>query len=95
MIRPLKEEWWLDASALPDLYWARLSVFSETCVEVFDLDGRYKYFDREGDAVAWLQEDEYERLGALVGEGRVESSVMSPAAPTDEELMPRMILRRR
>lgn len=88
-----RQEWWLDGSALPNLLWARLTVFDATCVEVLDLDGRYRFFESEEAARLWLAEDEYEPLEGLVREGDLGASVVPPSAPTDEALIPRMAVR--
>jgi len=58
-------EWWLDGSARPDLYWALLVDHPAGGVLVRDMDGADRAFAAYADAVAWLREDEYEKLDDL------------------------------
>ncbi len=90
----MKTTWWLDTSALPDLCWARLQVFDDGRVEVLDLDGRRHPFASEGDARAWLNEDEYDEVGDLQAEGVVDGSINVPVAPSDAALLPLLLVRR-
>jgi hypothetical protein len=59
------ETWWLDTSGLPDLLWARLTVFSDGAAEVLDLDGRRTRFANVDDARYFLLEDEYETVDSI------------------------------
>jgi hypothetical protein len=88
--RILKEEWWLDASSLPDLMWARLQVHNEHDAEVLDVAGQYHRFPSVGTAEAWLREDRYEELSGLIRAGSVPSTTIPPSASSDHELVPLM-----
>ena len=70
--------WWLDASGLPDLLWARLRVFDSGRAAVFDLDGSVHRFYRAAAAELWLAVDEYEPLAALKESGQVTQDLQPP-----------------
>jgi hypothetical protein len=89
---PLSEEWWLDSSALPDLYWARLTIYSDESAEVLDLDGTYHDFESREDAAHWLREDEYSQLEELIEDGELPDTVTPPSAPSDAELVLQMLV---
>jgi hypothetical protein len=91
----MKTEWWLDWSALPDLLWARLQVHQNGAAEVFDLDGKVHHFSSEQEARNWLFEDEYSRLEQLIQSEEVPADTISPSAASDEELLPKMLVRTR
>jgi hypothetical protein len=91
---PVSEEWWLDSSGLPDLLWARLTVYSDGSAEVLDLDGTYHDFASREEAVLWLREDEYSQLGELIEDGEFSDTITPPAAPSDAELVLHMFAQR-
>lgn len=70
-------EWWLDVSALPDLYWAELAPIAAGWM-VRDLDGVEHPFTSHDAAIAWLREEEYAALDDLKREGEIPSSVVAP-----------------
>jgi hypothetical protein len=86
-----KVEWWLDASAFPELFWARLTAYEDGSAQVFDLNGRHHPFDSVEKARLWLAEDEYESLDGLIREGTLDSSVAPPSGLTDRDLLPQMV----
>jgi hypothetical protein len=82
--------WWLDRSALPDLFWARLRYYDARYAEVLDLDGQVHRFPTKEEAADWLREDEYSMLDDLIDDGEVSTETMQPTAPSDAELIPKM-----
>jgi hypothetical protein len=89
---PLSEEWWLDSSGLPDLLWARLTVYSDGSAEVLDLDGTYHDFASREEAVDWLSEDEYSRMDDLIEDGLLPDTTTPPSAPSEAELVLQMLV---
>jgi hypothetical protein len=89
---PLSEEWWLDSSALPDLYWARLTIFDDGSAEVLDLDGTRHDFALREEAVHWLSEDEYSRMDDLIEDGELPDTTTPPSASSDAELVLQMLV---
>ena len=78
MERECETSWWLDWSALPGLFWARMRTFPDGSAEVLDLDGwRHHFTDRES-AVFWLSEDEYSQVEQLIKDGEVAPDVVPP-----------------
>jgi hypothetical protein len=81
--KTLKEvEWWISWAALPDLYWARLRVFSDGSADAaFDESAVYGFNDRKY-AGYFLGEDEYSPVGELEDKDRkrvpVEVKELSP-----------------
>lgn len=90
---PVETSWWLDWSALPDLFWARLQVAADGASIVLDLDGKYHYFPDRHAAHMWLNEDEYSLLAHLMDE--VEFEPTPPMAESDQALVPLMVVRHR
>jgi hypothetical protein len=87
----VSEEWWLDASALPQrLLWARLSAYSDGTADVLDLDGRNHEFGSREEAVHWLYEDEYFPMSDLREEGELPAETVAPHASSDAELVLQM-----
>lgn len=72
-------EWWLDASSLPDLLWARLLVGASGETAVMDLDGAVRRFRSRALAVEWLRADEYETLADLCEDGAVPADARPPS----------------
>jgi hypothetical protein len=89
---PVLEEWWLDSSALPDLFWARLSLYSDGSADVLDLDGVYHEFSSREEAQYWLGEDEYKRMSDLIEDGELPPSIAPPTASSDAELVLKMLV---
>jgi hypothetical protein len=87
----ISEEWWLDSSALPDLYWARLTVYSNGSADVLDLDGKLHEFSSREEAEYWLGEDEYSPIHHLIEDGEVPSLTAIPSAPSDAELVLKLL----
>ncbi len=50
-------EWWIDEPALPDVRWARLQRSGKTVV--IECDGLFYGFASSGEALRWLNEEEY------------------------------------
>ena len=71
-------QWWLDSSALPDLYWARLQINTHGTAEIRDLDDRIHHFSTIEEARQFLREDEYQPLHELIEEGLVSASTQHP-----------------
>jgi len=62
---PVEVEWWISWAALPDLYWARLRVFSDGSADAaFDESTVYGFNDRKY-AEYFLGEDEYSPVTKL------------------------------
>jgi hypothetical protein len=78
MVTPKRTTWWLDTSALPELFWARLCVHGDGRAEVLDLDGRLHQFPDEDEARKWLREDEYDELDYLRECGDVPAALEPP-----------------
>ena len=58
-------EWWISWAAIPDLYWARLRVFSDGSADAaFDESSVYGFNDRKY-AGYFLGEDEYSPVSEL------------------------------
>jgi hypothetical protein len=89
-MKVLRQEWWLDTSALPDLRWARLDFYGDYHVQILDLDGQYHHFRSETEAKDWLREDEYAELPGLIRAGDVPLDLEPPSAPSDDLLISRM-----
>lgn len=98
-----KEEWWLYWSIsldnrFVDVIWARMEVFSDLSVQVFDMDGRTMYFEDEAAAANELLEDEYSRLNNLDEEDEQDLGVFladlqPPAINEKQDLKPLMKVR--
>lgn len=58
------------------------------------MDGRYDHFESEREAYLWLREDEYDELESLQEDGEVEVDLIPPTAPSDDELLPLMLVYR-
>jgi len=72
-------EWWLDDSALPDLFWACLISSPGRSAIVLDLDGVQHTFADYRAAAAWLREDEYDLSSFLIGQSTIDIDVVPPA----------------
>jgi hypothetical protein len=88
---PASEEWWLDYAALPDRFWARLTLYDDGSAEVLDLDGEVHEFGSREEAAHWLLEDEFTPMDELIEDGELPSSTAPPVAASDAELALRMI----
>ncbi len=75
----ISAQWWLDESALADLYWACLISLPGRGAVVVDLDGTEHAFAGYEAAVTWLREDEYEPILQLVERNEIASDVLPPA----------------
>jgi hypothetical protein len=85
------EEWWLDWSALPDRFWARLTVHNDGHAEVLDLDGNVHLFASRQEAENWLSEDEYAPMDGLIEDGQLPAATVPPTAPSDAKLVMKMV----
>ena len=90
-----REVWWIDTSAFPNLFWARLRVFPNGSADVFDLDGRLRCFPSEATARLDLLEDEYEPADrieddVLAEAGLMRGELVPPSGQDDAELLARM-----
>lgn len=97
--RVVRQDWWLDPTGFPSLFWARLRVFSDGTAEVLDLDGVLLQFPSEELARNHLLEDEYERAESIEDEdlehgGLTRNELVPPSGETDSELVPQMLVRR-
>jgi hypothetical protein len=72
-------EWWLDTSALPDLYWALL-VDTGSGTMVRDMDGATHRFGDYAAAAHWLREDEYDRLDDLRADAELQPAANPPVS---------------
>lgn len=73
-------EWWLDDSALPDLWWACLVEFGDNGAVVIDRDNKEHQFSCYDEAVEWLRGDEFDSLQNLVDVGSVDAKIKGPVA---------------
>ncbi|MBD2090605.1 hypothetical protein H6F67_12145 [Microcoleus sp. FACHB-1515] len=86
----VKVEWWLsNCSPYPDLYWARLRVFSDGSADAAWAESQVYGFDREEYAGYFLSEDEYMRFDSMDEEdeadiGVKKSEISPPAWQSDE-----------
>ena len=72
-------EWWLDDSALPDLFWACMITWPDGLASVLTPDGTEHRFDRMSAAYDWLREDEYDTLSFLVLDDKISRQTAPPA----------------
>jgi hypothetical protein len=79
------EEWWLSEPALPDLYWARLTVHDDGKASVHVKGQTYAVFGSKEDALHWLNEDEYYPFNDLMEDGELPDGTMPPTAQSDDE----------
>lgn len=87
--------WWLEWFATrTDQHWARLQVFSDGSAEVLDIDGHYQRFATREAAKLWLLEDEHSLAERVIEEEQL-TGLTPPWAPTDTELIPLMLVRKR
>jgi hypothetical protein len=94
-----REIWWLDTSAFPDLFWARMRVFPDGKADVLDLDGKLRQFSSEEAARLDLLEDEYESVEGIEDEdlnavGLTLNDLVPPSGKDDGSLLPQMQIRR-
>lgn len=83
----IETEWWLMTAALPDLNWARLSVFHDNTARVLHSDGRRLYFASDVDAREHLAGCQFAPASNLPDAGP------SPAGGSAAELLPQMYVR--
>jgi len=86
--------WWLDQSALPDLYWARVQTWDGHGFVVLDCDGRTTILENCGSPSAFMAEDEYVPYEELLADGAIPADTRPPGAASDEQLLSLMIVRR-
>jgi hypothetical protein len=82
-LKVLRQDWWLDVTALPDLRWARLSIHGDHPIEILDHHGQYHSFMSEEKAKAWFRNEEYEELSRLIKKGDVPIDNEPPIADSD------------
>lgn len=85
-------------SSLPDLNWARQTIYSNGKVEVFDCDGKYHIFETYEESKFWLLEDEYTSFELIDSEdekelGIVKNRIQPPTANNDTELLTLMYVK--
>jgi hypothetical protein len=85
----IETEWWLLSAALPDLNWARLSLFHDGSARLRTSEGRRLYFPSDVEARLHLSAAEYVRPEDLAGMGPVEPRT----GHTAKELLPQMYVR--
>ncbi len=95
----VQTQWWLMECSFPSLNWARLRVYSNARADVFDRDGCLLTFDTQEDARNNLLEDEYVSMDGLTDDDYVElgmqrEQLVPPIAPSDAELVPKMLVMR-
>lgn len=83
-------EWWLDASALPSLVWARLRLQMGEPPDVLVCDNRLLLFETRAEAERWLAEEEYVPLKELVARSALPEDLPTPEGRTYQELIARM-----
>jgi hypothetical protein len=95
--QPIDSQWWLAAFG-DTVIWARLDLLESGVAEVFDSDGRVLRYDDEGAARMALLDAEFRSFEGLDADdaealGFDLEEIEPPRGETDEELLPRMVLK--